>query len=183
MSHWRAEKIESRSWIRNPYEWSLGMASRNCCRVHAAVGWDVTLKCRMRRVPISITMKTYTSRNLAVTVTRKSQATTGLRVIANESLPMLGGASSWTWAFQLRRPIGPHCAWRHLDAKLQREFIRHSCLPPGFLYHPHNKLANVPRQTRPPRSGLPAPEQLESLAMPADQRVGLDDHQRIFPVT
>jgi hypothetical protein len=37
------EKIASRSWMIKRYAWSEGMASRNCCRVHAAVGWAVTL--------------------------------------------------------------------------------------------------------------------------------------------
>jgi putative transposase len=32
----------------------LGMASRNCCRVQLAVGWAVTLQCRILRLPSSI---------------------------------------------------------------------------------------------------------------------------------
>src|SRR6266542_3967724 len=37
------EKMLSRSWITNRYGWSPGSASRNCCNVHSAVGWAVTL--------------------------------------------------------------------------------------------------------------------------------------------
>src|SRR6185369_17172359 len=32
------EKMLSLSWITNRYGWSPGSASRNCCRVHSAVG-------------------------------------------------------------------------------------------------------------------------------------------------
>src|ERR1700732_1211616 len=70
-----AEKIESRSWIRNRYEWSLGTASRNCCRVHSAVGCGVTLQCRIRRLPISMMSNTYRIWKRAVIATRKSLAT------------------------------------------------------------------------------------------------------------
>src|SRR4029077_8489848 len=54
---------------------SLGMASRNCCKVQAAVGWAVTLQCRMRRLPTSITTNTYSTRKPAVMATKKSAAT------------------------------------------------------------------------------------------------------------
>jgi ERCC4-type nuclease len=60
---------------RNLYPWSLGMASRNSCIVQIVVGWGVTLQCTILREPISITTKTYSNWNRAVTATRKSQAT------------------------------------------------------------------------------------------------------------
>jgi hypothetical protein len=50
-------------------------ASRNCCKVQAAVGWDVTLHCTMRRLPTSISTNAYSTRNLAVIATNKSLAT------------------------------------------------------------------------------------------------------------
>ena len=37
---------------------SLGMASRNCCSAHSAVGCAVRLECRIRRLPTSITTRT-----------------------------------------------------------------------------------------------------------------------------
>jgi|HubBroStandDraft_4_1064222.scaffolds.fasta_scaffold21559_2 hypothetical protein len=36
-----------------------GKGSRNCCNVQAAVGWSVTLECKILRVPISSSTKTY----------------------------------------------------------------------------------------------------------------------------
>ena len=35
------EKTLPWSWSINRYGWSPGWVSRNCCRVHAAVGWAV----------------------------------------------------------------------------------------------------------------------------------------------
>src|ERR1700730_5740417 len=70
-----AEKIESRSWIKNRYEWSLGTASRNCCRVHSAVGCGGTLQCRIRWLPISMISNTYRIWKRAVIAIRKSLAT------------------------------------------------------------------------------------------------------------
>jgi hypothetical protein len=49
--------------------------SRNCWVVHSAVGWSVTLQCRIRREPTSIATKTWRMRNDAVTLTKKSHAT------------------------------------------------------------------------------------------------------------
>jgi len=45
-----------------PYEKAVGMfarnRSRNCCRIHSAVGCAVTLQCTIRRVPTSINRNT-----------------------------------------------------------------------------------------------------------------------------
>ena len=54
------------------------MASRICCMVQAAVGCVVTLQCRIRRVPISITTSTYSTWKRTETATKKSQAKTDL---------------------------------------------------------------------------------------------------------
>jgi hypothetical protein len=48
-----AEKVLCRSCRRNLQSRSPGSASRNCCRVHSAVGCSVTLKCTRRLDPIS----------------------------------------------------------------------------------------------------------------------------------
>jgi hypothetical protein len=37
------EKMLSRSWMTNRYGWPPGRTSRNCCKVHSAVGCAVTL--------------------------------------------------------------------------------------------------------------------------------------------
>src|SRR5262245_32188222 len=44
------------------------------CAVHSAVGCAVVFQCTMRRVPSSSTTNTYTTRNVAVTATKKSHA-------------------------------------------------------------------------------------------------------------
>jgi hypothetical protein len=49
---------------------------RHCCAVQSAVGCAVTFQCRIRLVPSSSTTKTYTMRNVAVTTTEKSLAST-----------------------------------------------------------------------------------------------------------
>ena len=48
-----AEKVLCRSCGRNLQSRSPGGASRNCCRVHSAVGCSVTLQCTRRLDPIS----------------------------------------------------------------------------------------------------------------------------------
>src|SRR5215468_8077975 len=65
------EKMLSRSWITYRYPWPPGSASRNCCRVHSAVGCAVTFLWIIRRVAISRITNTYR----AVTTVKKSQAT------------------------------------------------------------------------------------------------------------
>jgi hypothetical protein len=52
------------------------MTMRNCWIVHSAVGCTVTFEWRIRRMPTSRTTKTERTRKRAVTVVKKSQATT-----------------------------------------------------------------------------------------------------------
>src|SRR5215471_8972639 len=89
-------------------------ASRNCCKVQAAVGCAVTLQCRMRRLPISITTKTYNQRKPAVIATKKSAAT--------RSSPQVG-FSRTIRTLNRRRSFG-------IRGRPRRDFHRHHSLNP-----------------------------------------------------
>jgi len=52
----------------------LGSVTTCCCSVQAALGCAVTFTCLRRRLPCSMTTNTYSSRNVAVTATKKSHA-------------------------------------------------------------------------------------------------------------
>jgi len=52
----------------------LPTTARNCCNVQSALGFAVTLTWAKRRVPCSMTTNTYSIRNVAVTIMKKSQA-------------------------------------------------------------------------------------------------------------
>lgn len=105
-------------------------------------------------------------------------------MIAHERRPVLGGSSSPAAIIRLIRPVLPDSAGRDLDAKLERELSGHSHLATRRVLARHTgyQFAYFPWQRRPARSRLPAPEQLEALAMPADQGLWLNDHQSIFPL-
>src|SRR5688572_24901453 len=47
-------------------------ASLNCCRVHAAVGWEVTFRCTMRLLRWLSTTKPNSTPNVAVGMVKKS---------------------------------------------------------------------------------------------------------------
>src|ERR1700757_934810 len=86
------------------------MASRNCCKVQAAVGWAVRLQCRMRRLPTSITTNTYSTRKPTVMATKKSEATMALAWLRTNVrhccedvlLPPLGSLSCGQYARTVR---------------------------------------------------------------------------------
>ena len=80
------------------------MASRNCCKVQAAVGWAVTLQCKIRRLPTSMTTNTYSTRNLAVMATKKITGHYDLSVIANKRPPVLRGCSPTASRITILRP-------------------------------------------------------------------------------
>jgi len=50
-----------------------------------------------------------------------------------------------------------------------------------LLCHLHDEFADVLRNSWPTSLRLPFPEQLETLAMPANQGFGFDDYQGLFP--
>jgi len=54
--------------------------------------------------------------------------------------------------------------------------------PAESLCHSDNELADVLGQSRTTGLRLPAPEKLETLAMPADESLEFDDHQGVLPI-
>lgn len=72
----------------------------------------------------------------------------------------------------------------NIDSELHRQLSRNPCLSPRRILQRHlnNELADVLGQARPTSLRLPSPEQLEALAMPADERFRLDDQQGLFPI-
>jgi hypothetical protein len=54
-------------------------------------------------------------------------------------------------------------------------------VPIGLLVL-HDAVADVLRNSWPTSLRLPFPKQLETLAMPADQGLGFDDDQGLFPI-
>src|SRR4029077_9137499 len=121
------------------------MASRNCCKVQAAVGWAVTLHCRMRRLPTSITTNTYSTRKPAVMATRKSAATmafacwrTNVRHCCEHVLlPPRGSLSCGQYR--------PHRSWQNQDPELHRQFCCDALFAPARVlpYQAHNQLAKI----------------------------------------
>ena len=51
-----------------------------------------------------------------------------------------------------------------------------------LLCHLHDEFADVLRNSWPASLRLPFPKQLETLAMPPDQRLWFDDYQGLFPI-
>src|SRR5260370_15873085 len=80
--------------------------------------------------------------------------------------------------------VGPYGTRGNIDAKLHGQLGRHASLPPGRILqrHPDDELADVFGQARPANPRFPFPEQLETTAMPSDERLRLDDHQSAPPV-
>jgi hypothetical protein len=74
-----------------------------------------------------------------------------------------------------------------IDAEFEQLAVDAGCTPTGILpAHPADQIADFARQGRPswlPTPHLPGPVQTKSLAMPGQDRLGLDDGQRRVPVT
>src|ERR1700675_3819080 len=105
-------------------------------------------------------------------------------MIADKRPPVLRRGSPVAPSLRFGRPIGAHCAWRNFDTQLHRQLRCHTRLSPSWilLCHLHYEFADVLRKSWPARLRLPFPEQLETLAMPADQRLWFDDYQGISPI-
>jgi hypothetical protein len=116
-------------------------ASRNCCKVQAAVGWAVRLQCRMRRLPTSITTNTYSTRKPAVS------GHDGLGVIADKRPPLLRGCSPTASRIPILRPVRPHGSGRNQDPQLHRQFGGNALLAPGrvLLHHAHHQPERICR--------------------------------------
>src|ERR1700730_4705467 len=104
------EKIESRSWIRNRYGWSLGPPSRNCCRVHSAVG---CCNVAVQNPAAADLHDQQHVQDLEASRDRDQKVASDdrLSVIVNKGPPMLRRSSPWTLAAGLLRPVGTYGSW------------------------------------------------------------------------
>ncbi len=66
---------------------------------------------------------------------------------------------------------------KHRYTQFHRQLRCHTCLSPSriLLCHLHDEFADVLRNSWPTSLRLPFPKQRETLAMPADQRLGFDE--------
>jgi hypothetical protein len=128
----------------------------------------------MRRVPTSISSRHHD---------QEIAGDDGLGMIADKRPPVLRRGPQVAPSLRLGRPIGAHCTWRNIDTQLHRQLCCYTCLSPSriLLCHLHNKFADAFRKSWPTSLRLPFPKQLETLAMPANQRLGFDDDQRRRP--
>jgi hypothetical protein len=90
----------------------------------------------------------------------------------------------WSLWAGFGRPIGPHGVWGNIDTEFHRQFCCDARLPPSRILpcHTDDELADVFRQARPANPRFPLPEQFETVAVPADERLRLDDHQGTPPI-
>ena len=74
-----------------------------------------------------------------------------------------------------------------LDTQFQQFAVNARCTPTRVIAAQHpDQISNLSRHagaTRLTTADSPRPEQAETLAMPSDDGIGLDDHQGRFPVT
>src|SRR6266550_3507570 len=72
----------------------------------------------------------------------------------------------------------------NIDTQLHRQLRGHARLSPSriLLCHLHDEVADVLRNSWPTSLRLPFPKQLETLALPADQGLGFDNDQGLFPI-
>ena len=134
----------------------------------------------MRRLPTSITTSTYTTRNIAVTAVKKSQATRTrawfLTKVAQRWSPRPAGRPCG----QYRRTVRGDTRTRELHQQLRR----HPLLAPAGIGGHHlgdqpAQLSGYARSSRGP--GSQPPQQPKSLPLPADQRLGPHYDQRPAP--
>jgi hypothetical protein len=151
-------------------------------RAQAAVGCRVTLTCTSRRLPTSITTKTYSTLNPAVTVTKKSQASIAwawfhTKVLhRSECGPILLPGPLGIWWGTVRGDT------RSLSFSKSSAGIR--SFSPGRIAPGHlaNQLPEIRWEARPTAgTRAPPPEEPESLPVPADKRLGLHNDERFFP--
>src|SRR5882762_5201963 len=108
----------------------------------------------------------------------------GLGVIADKRPPVLRRGPPVAPSLRLVRPIGAYCTWRNIDTQLHRQLRCHARLSQSriLLCHLHDEVADVLSNSWPTSLRLPFPKQLETLALPADQGLGFDDDQSLFPI-
>src|SRR5215831_1952314 len=107
-----------------------------------------------------------------------------LSMIADKGTPALRcRALAWPPVERLWQ-VSPHGTQRYLQAQLQPQFVGNALLPPGRVVTSHlaDERLQLRRNGWSSRLGLPAPEQPESLAMPAKKSVWLHHGQRLTSV-
>lgn len=105
-----------------------------------------------------------------------------LGVIANEGQPALGRILSGTMP---AAQVLPHRARCHPNPELQFQFVGDPFFTPGDVSccHRTDQLSEIFGQWRSSHGpGFPAPEQPESLAVPTDECLRLDDHEGVSPI-
>jgi hypothetical protein len=105
-------------------------------------------------------------------------------MIPDERPPALRGHARPSTAVHAPGHVFPHGTRRYPQAELEQEFIGNTFLTPGriLMSHTTDKGLQVRWEQRTSRGGLPAPEEPESLAMPADKGVRLHNGQGCTPV-
>jgi len=160
---------------------SHGKASTICRAVHTAVGCSVTLKCITRRRSWASTTKTNRIWKVAEGNGEEVDRDQVPEVILQKGSPGLRG-----WPLVARHVFG-HCGLRNLDAQLEELAMNPGSAPEriGQTHSTHegSDLRMEPGPSRAAESALPAPVVFEPLSVPADDRFGLDNHQRSFPAS
>ena len=107
------------------------MASRNCCKVQAAVGWTVTLQCRMRRTSHFHHHEHVQHSEASRDGYQEVSGHDGLRVVADKRPPLLRACSPTASRITIVRPIRTHRSWRNQDPELHRQFRCDALFAPG----------------------------------------------------
>ncbi len=131
----------------------------------------------IRRVPISMIRSTYTTRNAAVTTTKKSAAMIGVSVITNETHPWLRRGFL---SFKCQRDINDGRYAAKSESRVSIEAHQRSVHRPSRIIRCHitNPLSKVHWDAGTTTSSrFPFPKQPKSFPMPPNQRVRFHDAQ------
>src|SRR5262249_52319488 len=98
-----------------------------------------------------------------------------LGMVPYKGLPALRRHAFPSFRVQALRQIFAYGAWRYAYAQLEHQFMGDALLTPRGVFprHTADEGLQIRRDRWASRSGLPAPEDLESLPMPAEKRLRL----------
>jgi len=105
-----------------------------------------------------------------------------LGVVPHEGRPALAGAPP---ARPIRIQILSNRSGRDSDAKLEKQFVSDSLLAPGRIapIHLADQFDEILRQRRAPAlARFPSPKYPKGCSLPLDERLRLDDRQRVLPI-
>jgi len=140
------------------------------------------LKCSSLRELWCINTKTWIWRKVAVTATKKSRATMGLSVIAQERGPtLIAPGLSWN---RLRHVLA-NCSRRNTNSELQQPLVGDPFLTPGRVLRSHasNHTPKIGRNGRTAWSGFEPPDQPPTGPMPANHSLRAHHSQAASPLT